>query len=89
MTAVTRPPLERSRRCGCCRVAAHAGGHWQGRGGEWGGVSRKGDLEAHLREVTVVGQAFDEAVAAHDLHGDAVGEAICLVEAGLIEGNAV
>src|SRR5262249_4478713 len=41
--------------------------------------------EAFLREVVVVGEDFGDAPVAHRLHGDAIGQAVALVRALLVE----
>jgi hypothetical protein len=45
-------------------------------------------VKAFLGEVAVVGEDVGEALTAHGLHGNTVGQAIPLVQAGFIEGQA-
>src|SRR5712691_8042080 len=55
----------------------------RGIGGSW-----EQDVKAFLGEVAVVGEDVGKALAAHGLHGNTVGQAIPLVQAGFIEGQA-
>ncbi len=50
---------------------------------------RKQDMKTFLREVVIVGQDFRQPFAAHHLHGDAIGEAVFLVGARLVQGQPV
>jgi len=38
-----------------------------------------------LREMVIVCQDLREALAAHDVHGDAIREAVVLIETGFVE----
>jgi hypothetical protein len=43
------------------------------------------DAKAFLREMVIVCQDVREALAAHDVHGDAIREAVVLIEMGFVE----
>jgi len=44
------------------------------------------NAKAFLGEMPVVGQDVHQSLAAHHVHGDAIGEATVLIEPGFIEG---
>jgi hypothetical protein len=44
-------------------------------------------MKTFLCEVVIVGQDFRQPFVAHHLHGDAVGEAVFLVGARLVQGQ--
>ena len=47
----------------------------------------KQDMKTFLCEVVIVGQDFRQPFAAQHLHGDAIGEAVFLVGARLVQGQ--
>ena len=53
------------------------------------GRPSKQNGESFLREMPVVRQDFGDALLPHRLHRNAVGQAVSLVGAGLVEGKTV
>src|SRR2546421_12072329 len=52
-------------------------------------VSRKQDVKTFLCEVMVVGEHFRQTFTAHDVHGNAVRKAICLIGACPVQRQAI
>lgn len=50
------------------------------------GVSRKQDVKPFLGEMMVVGEYVREALTTHDMHREAICQAISLVGAGFVQG---
>ena len=57
---------------------------WRGIGSSW-----EHDPKALLGKMAVVGEDVGEALAAHDLHGDAICQAILLIGARLVQGQGI
>jgi hypothetical protein len=50
---------------------------------------RKQDVKAFLHEMMVIGEHVREALAAHGLHGDAIRQAILLIQAGSVKREGI
>jgi hypothetical protein len=49
----------------------------------------KQDVKTFLGKMVVAGEHFREPFAPHDMHGDAVGEAVCFIGASFVEGYGI
>ena len=60
-----------------------------GRGDAHAYGSCEQDVKAFLREMMVVAQNVCQALAAHRLHGDTVGQAVLLIETSFVQGQRI
>ena len=46
-------------------------------------------MKTFLREVMIVGEDIRQSLSAHGLHGDAIRQAILLIQAGSVKGKCI